>query len=70
MKDKDIKRYIKLEKEARKRGDYTAAGKIRGMLKRAGVKFRGDRADYHPTKRINPRQGPGNPHGYDPNGPN
>lgn len=63
MKDKDIKRYIQLEKEARKRHDFGAAGRIRNMLKHAGVTFRGDRADYHETKRINPPN-------YNPNGPN
>ena len=63
MKEKDIKRYIQLEKEARARHDFGAAGRIRGMLKRAGVNFRGNRADYHETKRTNPPK-------YNPNGPN
>lgn len=70
MKDKDIKRLIQLEKEARRRQDFGVAGRLRNTLKRAGVSFRGDKADYHPTKHINPRGSHGNPNGYNPNGPN
>ena len=69
MKEKDIKRFIQLEKEARARHDFGAAGRIRGMLKKAGVSFRGNKADYHPTRRI-PGAHKGNPNGYNPNGPN